>query len=81
MLKERDEMIASIRKQQARYLKKSHNFDIELSKTMEQALTLDTKNGSTLWTDATSKKLEHVTVAFGKEGTNKIPIYAMPHCI
>ena len=31
---------------------------------MEQALTLDAKNGNALWVDAISKELENVTVAF-----------------
>ena len=37
------------------YLKKSNNFGIELSKTVEQAYALYAKNGNTLWADATSK--------------------------
>ena len=47
MLKKRDRLVASIIKQQTRYLKKGHKFDIELPKTVEQVLTLDAKNGNT----------------------------------
>ena len=46
--KKRDRIIASIRKQQTTYLKKSHQFQIELPKTVEQALALDAKNHKTL---------------------------------
>ena len=56
VLKKRDRIIASVRKQQTRYLKKSHKFGIELPKTVEQALALDAKNGNTLWVDAISKE-------------------------
>ena len=49
VLKKRDKIIASIRKQQTRYLK-SHKFGIELPKTVNHALMLDAKYGNTLWT-------------------------------
>ena len=46
--KKRDRIIASIRKQQTRYLKKSHKFGIELLKTVELTYALDAKNGNTI---------------------------------
>ena len=48
MLKKRDRIIASIRKWQIRYLKRSHQFGKELPKTVKQALALDAKNGNIL---------------------------------
>ena len=59
MLKKRDRIIASIKKQQTIYLKRSHKFGIEVPKTVEQALALDATNGNTLWTDAISKEMEN----------------------
>ena len=47
VLKKRDRIIASIRKWQTRYLKRSHKFGIELPKTVEEAYALDAKNGNT----------------------------------
>ena len=47
-LNKRDRIIVSIRMQQIQYLKKSHEFCIELPKTVEQACALDAKNGNTL---------------------------------
>ena len=64
VLKKGDRIIASIRKQQTRYLKRSHKFGIELSKTVEEALALDAKNGNSLWADTISKEMENVRVAF-----------------
>ena len=64
MLKKRDRIIASIRKWQTWYLKRSHKFGIELLKTVEQAHALDAKNGNVLWTDAISKEMENIRVAF-----------------
>ena len=57
-------IIASIKKQQTRYLKIIYIFSIELPKTVEQALTLDAKIGNNIWTDAISKVIENVRVAF-----------------
>ena len=48
VLNKRDRTIASIRKSQTRYLKKSHKSGIKLPKTVEQAYALDAKNGNTL---------------------------------
>ena len=64
VLKKRDRIITSIRKQQTRYLKKSHKFGIELPKTVEQVQTLVAKNGNTSWVDAIFKGMENVRVAF-----------------
>ena len=46
----------NLTKQETRYVKRSHKFGIELSKTVEEALTLDTMNCNTLLADAISKK-------------------------
>ena len=64
VLKKRDRKIASIRKQQARYLNRSHKFDKELPKTVKQVHALDAKNGNSLWADAISKEMESSRVAY-----------------
>ena len=57
-------IIASVTKWQASYLKKSHKYSKELSKSVEQDLFLDAKNDNTLWADAISKEMKNVRVAF-----------------
>ena len=47
VLEKRDKIIASIRKQETRYLKKRHKFGIKLPNIVEQAHVLDAKNGNT----------------------------------
>ena len=64
MLKKRDTIITSVRKQKPRYFKGSHKFGIELPKIVEQTHALDAKNGNTFWKDAISKEMENVRVAF-----------------
>ena len=60
----KNRIIASIKKQQTIYLKKSHKFGIELPKAVEQVYALDAKNSNTLWADALSKELENDRVTF-----------------
>ena len=64
MFSTKETIIASIREQQTRYLKKSHKFSIEVPKTVGQALVLDANNGITLWADAISREVKNVRVAF-----------------
>ena len=64
MLKKRVRIIASIKKGQTRYLKRSNMFGIELPKTLEESYALNAKNGNTLWADAISKEMENVRVVF-----------------
>ena len=60
-LKKRDRIIAAVNK---RHFKKSHKFGIELPKTVEQALAINRRTGTTHWKDATNKEMKDVAVAF-----------------
>ena len=51
-LKKRDHIIAKFK---ARFLKKSHKFDVEVPTSVEEAYKLDKKNNNTLWRDAIKK--------------------------
>ena len=54
-LKKSDSIISLAKKQQPRYLKKTHKFGVEMPKTVKEAAKLDAKNGDTKWMDAISK--------------------------
>ena len=49
VLKKRFRIIPLIKKRNARYLKKTHTFGIEVHKSVAQAYAIDKKNGNTLW--------------------------------
>ena len=53
-----------------KYAKTTMKFGIECPKTVEEDLALDSKNGNTLWSDAITKEMKNVRVAFniGEEG-------------
>jgi hypothetical protein len=48
----------------ARYLKKTHKFGIELPKLVAHALEFDRLNGNMLWADAIAKEMKDIRLAF-----------------
>ena len=54
----------------ARYLKRTHKFGIEVAKTVKEALEIDKRTGTTFWRDASDLEVKNVNVAFQdlKEG-------------
>jgi hypothetical protein len=64
VLRKRDRIISLVRTRNPCYLKPTHKFGIELSKTIKEALELDKKNGNTFWADAIAKEMKDVCVAF-----------------
>eukprot|EP01082_Thalassiosira_pseudonana_P005598 g5187.t1 g5187 contig19:120121-121928(-) len=64
VLKKRDRIIAQVKQLNARYLKKTHKFGIEMPKSVQEALELDKKNGNNLWGDAIKKEMQNVRNAF-----------------
>ena len=59
-IKQRDSMISKM----AKRVRKQMKFGIDIPKTFEEAVTLDKKNGNTLWQDATKKEMNNVEIAF-----------------
>jgi hypothetical protein len=64
VLKKHDRIIPKLCKRTTCYLKRTHKFGIEVSKTVKEALALDRKNGNTLWVDAIAKEMKEVRIAF-----------------
>jgi hypothetical protein len=64
VLKKHDQTISLVCKRTTRYFKWTHKFGIEVPKTVKEALALDSKNGNTLWADATAKEMMEVQIAF-----------------
>ena len=64
-----------VNKRNARYLKETHKFGIEVPKSVAQAYALDKKNGNTQWVDAITKDMKDVRPAFKKlESEEIVPI-------
>ncbi len=64
ILRKRDCIISLVRKRNPRYLKRTHEFGIELPTTIKEALELDKTNGNTFWADAIAKDMKDVRAAF-----------------
>ena len=63
-LKKHARIISLVKQRSARYLKLSQKYGINLPKTVEEAIMLDKENVNTLWSDAISKEMTNVKVAF-----------------
>jgi hypothetical protein len=63
VLRKRNHIISLVRKWNPRYLKRTHKFGIELTKTVKEALELDKKNGNTFWADTIAKEMKDIRAA------------------
>ena len=73
-LQRRDRIIAGVN---SRVKCTSHKYDIEISRTVEEALKLDKLNGNNLWRKAINKEMENLKVSFDilPEGSKLPPRY------
>lgn len=72
-LRQRDRMIAKVERSSTtkskgkptkKYWRETHKFGIEIPKTVEQALAIDRKTGTTHWQEAINKEMTNVKIAF-----------------
>ena len=70
-LRRRDRVIC---KAKARYWKRTHKYGIELPKSVEEALMIDRRTGTTYWRDAIEKEMKNVMVAFEVTEDGAAPI-------
>jgi hypothetical protein len=68
MLRKRDVIVLAVN---SRLWKTSHNYGIELPRSVKEALEIDRKNGSTFWAASLTKEMSNVYVAFEMLGPNK----------
>ena len=82
MLRKKDRIISAVKQSNARYIKRTHNFGIEVPKTVEEAIALDENNGDTLWKKSNAKEMKNVREAFKifAEGGNPLPGYHKIRC-
>ena len=70
-IKQRDSMISKM----AKRVRKQMKFGIDIPEMYEEAVTLEKKNGNTLWQDATRKEMNNVEIAFKfLDNGTKLPI-------
>jgi hypothetical protein len=61
VLQKRTRIISAVTK---RYHKRTHRFGIEVPKSWDDCVKLDTENYNTLWQDAVRKEMNNVRIAF-----------------
>ena len=64
VLKKHKRIISLVKQCNARYLKCTHKFGIEMPTSVKDAYALDKKNGNMFWADSISKEMKNVKVAF-----------------
>ena len=60
-LRKRDRIVSKIK---AKYWRTSHKFGIKVPKTVDEAYNIDRQTGTTFWTEAITKEMKNVRVAF-----------------
>ena len=68
VIRKRDRIISKVK---SSYWKKTHKFGIQLPKSIEEALELDTRNGDGLWRKATEKEYINILPAFRFDKSNR----------
>ena len=69
-LRKRDRIIKKVK---SRYWKRTHKYGIELPHSVEEALAIDRRTGTTFWADAIAKEMKNVRVAFDFPEDGKPP--------
>ena len=72
VIKKRDRIIKKVK---ARILKRTHKFGIEVPRSVQHALEIDERTGTTYWTDEINKEMRNVHTAFDIRIDGKIPAF------
>ena len=68
-------------KAKTRYWKRTHKYGIELPKSVQEALKIDQRTGTTFWRDALAKEMKNVMIAFEfTEGCKQPPFHEYLGC-
>jgi hypothetical protein len=67
-------MISKLSKSKTKYWSRTHKYGIELPKSVEQALAIDSRLGTTYWRDAINKEMRNVLPAFKFNDDDKVPV-------
>ena len=73
VLKKRDRNISLVKRQSARYHKRTHKFGIELPKTVEEAYAINKATGTSFWCDVIELEMKNVWVAFDVLADSVVP--------
>jgi hypothetical protein len=70
-LRKRDRIIKKVK---SRYWTRSHKYGIELPHSVEEAMAIDKRTGTTFWRDAIEKEMKNVLMAFEYPEDGKPPV-------
>jgi hypothetical protein len=74
VMHKRDHMISKMKKSKTKYWHRTHKYGIQLPKSVEEALRIDAKNGTTFWREAIEKDMKNVSQAFRFNDDDSVPV-------
>jgi len=72
--RKREAIIGKLKKGKTKYWSRTYKYGIELPKTVQQALEIDSHTGTTFWHDAIDKEMKNVLPAFKFTDDDQIPV-------
>jgi len=72
--RKKERMISKIKKGKKKYWDRTHKYGIKLPKSVQQALDIDRKTGTTFWREAIAKEMKNVIPAFKFNDDDTIPV-------
>ena len=71
VLRKRDRILMKVK---SKFIRKSHKYGVEIPKSVQHALQIDERTGTTFWSEAIKKEMKNVMVAFELSEDDKVPI-------
>jgi hypothetical protein len=72
--RKREAIVSKLKKGKTKYWSRTHMYGIELPKTVQQALVIDSQTGTTFWREAIDKEMKNVLVAFKFRDDDQVPV-------
>jgi hypothetical protein len=74
VMRKRSQLICKIKKGKTKYWHRTHKYGIELPKSVDEALEIYRRTGTTFWRDAINKEMKNVLPAFEFRDDDQVPI-------
>jgi hypothetical protein len=74
VMRKRSQLICKIKKGKTKYWHRTHKYGIELPKSVDEALEIYRRTGTTFWRDAINKEMKNVLPAFEFRVDDQVPI-------
>ena len=74
VLRKRSRIVSKLKKGKTKYWQRTHKYGVELPKSVQEALEIDRRTGTSFWREAIDQEMRNVLSAFEFRDDDKIPI-------